>query len=252
MTPPGYKTANGATTACADGEYRAEWKVSSQATSCNSCGEGIQSDATDQITAYAVTPDATPSAVAVRSSAAACYIKAGQGMYYSAASATYKGVNCDTNNYGVANKTYGLAAFPCRDCPAGMQTSTSLPNSALYWSTDGATPVRQGFTSPMACVTKAGYGYNGRVANKCAAGSYNAAGNYGTCTQCAPGLSTPDDAASQVSASNCTVAKGYGFYDGAVQPCPVGELLFAPPAALCFAVCARMRTPTRLASKHRR
>ena len=97
-------------------------------------------------------------------------------MYYSSATGKYVAVNCSTNNYGVANTSYGLAAYPCRDCPSGMQTSTSLPNSAAFKSDNG-------FTSPMACVTKAGFGYNGRMATQCPAGSYNAAGNYGTCTK---------------------------------------------------------------------
>ena len=145
-------------------------------------------------------------------------IKAGQGMYFSPATSKYTAVNCETNNYGVANTTYGLAAYPCRDCPAGMQTSASLSASAAFKSANG-------FTSPMACVTKAGYGYNGRVATKCAAGSYNADGNYGTCTQCPVGYSTPDAAASQVAQSDCTIAVGYGFYNNAVIPCPVGESL---------------------------
>jgi hypothetical protein len=141
-------------------------------------------------------------------------------MYFSSASGTFKGVNCATNNYGAASATFGLAALPCRDCPAGMQTSVGLTSSALYWATDGAGS--QGFTSPMACVTKPGFGYNGRVANKCPAGSYNAEGNYGTCTKCPVGLSTPNTAADQVSLSNCTVAKGYGYANNVVQPCPVG------------------------------
>lgn len=97
-------------------------------------------------------------------------------MYFSAATGLFMAVNCSSNNYGVSNITYGLAAYPCRDCPAGMQTSTSLITSAAFKSDHG-------FTSPMACVTQMGYGYNGRVATKCPAGSYNDAGNYGTCTK---------------------------------------------------------------------
>lgn len=43
------------------------------------------------------------------------------------------------------------------------------------------------------------------------------------CLLCAVGLSTPNDAASQVSIDNCTLAPGYGFYDDTIQPCPLGE-----------------------------
>jgi len=70
-------------------------------------------------------------------------------------------------------------------------------------------------------VTRAGYGYDGRVANKCPVGSYNAAGNYNTCTKCDAGLSTPDDAEQQVSEANCALAVGYGFHDNTVVPCPM-------------------------------
>jgi len=144
-------------------------------------------------------------------------ILAGQGMYFSVATNAYRAVNCSSDNFGVANTTYGLAAYPCRDCPAGMQTSTSLPTSAAYY-------VSHGFTNPMACVTKPGYGYDGRVANKCPPGSYNAEGNYNTCTQCPTGLSTPDDAGSQVSEANCTLTVGYGFHGSTIMPCPMGKL----------------------------
>lgn len=148
-------------------------------------------------------------------------IKAGQGMYFSPATNTYTAVNCDSDSYGVTETTYGLAAHPCRSCPAGMQTSTSLPNSAACYASHGNGT--QGFTSPLACVTNAGYGYNGRAATKCPAGSYNAAGNYETCTQCPAGLSTPDDAAQQVSEANCVLGVGYGFHDNTTVACPVGE-----------------------------
>lgn len=153
-------------------------------------------------------------------------------MYFSAASNAYRGVNCDTNNYGVANTTYGLAAFPCRDCPSGMQTSTDLTNSNRYYVSDAG---KQGFTSPMACVTQAGYGYNGRLATKCPAGSYNAAGNYNTCTKCIAGLTTADNATLQVTSADCGVAPGFGSYDGAIVPCPVGE-------CVCVCVCVHSLT----------
>jgi hypothetical protein len=141
-------------------------------------------------------------------------------MYFSPASKQYSAVNCSNNSYGVANITYGLGAYPCRECPAGMQTSVSLPNSFAFYFSEGDVA---GFTNPMACVTKPGYGYNGRVATACPAGSYNDAGNYGTCTKCLAGFSTPANPEQQVSGANCAVAQGYGFHDGAIVPCPVGE-----------------------------
>ena len=148
-------------------------------------------------------------------------------MYFSAATGKYSAVDCDTNNYGLADKTYGLAAYPCRDCPSGMQTSVSLENSNNYHADNG-------FTNPKACVTKAGYGYNGRVANKCPVGSYNAAGNYGTCTQCPVGKTTVDNADNQVTVSDCGIAKGYGYYNGAIIPCPVGESRGSCQARPCW------------------
>jgi hypothetical protein len=137
-------------------------------------------------------------------------------MYFSPATTKYTAVNCESNNYGVANTTYGLAAYPCRTCPGGMQTMASLAPSSTYKSDNG-------FTSPLACVTKAGFGYNGRVASQCPVGAYNAEGNYGTCTQCPAGYSTSSTAAQQVAQADCKVAAGYGFYNNAVIPCPVGE-----------------------------
>lgn len=144
-------------------------------------------------------------------------ITPGQGMYFSAASNAYRAVNCDSNSYGVKDLTYGLAAFPCRDCPAGMETSTTAAPSSTFYTAGS------GFTSPMACVTKAGYGYNGRVATKCPAGSYNAGGNYATCTKCAAGLTTADDASLQTTSSDCKLGPGYGFHNNAIVPCPIGE-----------------------------
>lgn len=165
-------------------------------------------------------------------------------MYFSAATNTYRAVNCDTNSFGVADATYGLAASPCRDCPAGMQTSTSLASSVAYWVSDGNG--KQGFTSPMACVTLPGYGYNGRVASKCPAGSWNAGGNYAGCTSCPVGLSTADDASSQVSSSNCTVAVGFGFHNNVVMPCPVGECRSSRKTQQCCSLQTKVFCTLRL------
>lgn len=151
-------------------------------------------------------------------------IMPGQGMYLSSISNTFRAVNCDTDSYGVANITYGLSVLPCRACPGpGMQTSTLSPLSMQYWASDGISG-RQGFTHPLACVTKPGYGYQGRSANKCPVGSFNSGGSYDSCSPCPrPGLSTPDAASGQVSVDNCTLAPGYGFHDNAIVPCPIGE-----------------------------
>lgn len=148
-------------------------------------------------------------------------------MMYSRADNRFRAVNCDTNNYGVSAKTTGLAAFPCRSCPAGMQTfQTGYPaTSSQYFFThpNFGSDAIQGFDDPKACVTLAGYGYNGRVASKCTQGSYNAAGNYGTCTQCPAGLTTSRVDTEQVVVTDCKLAEGYGFYDNAYVACPIGE-----------------------------
>lgn len=149
-------------------------------------------------------------------------IKAGQGMVLSAVNSTsrFRALNCDNDSYGVSNTTYGLSSSPCRHCPSGMVTNISLPNSNAYWVVDGSA---QGFTSPMACVTQAGYGYNGRVASRCPVGTYNPAGSYGTCTPCPAGLTTLDNAADQAEAAHCILAVGYGFHHNAIVPCPIGR-----------------------------
>lgn len=65
------------------------------------------------------------------------------------------------------------------------------------------------------------------------------------CSRCDYGLTTRDDASSQVAASNCTLAPGFGFHDNAVVPCPIGELgvLEIPlrvdsSTVLCMCACA--------------
>lgn len=213
LTPPGYYTTGGATAKCGAGTYRAEWTTPSAASSCTTCGNGISTDEVDQITAYDIASQA-PSTVSVSGSAGACYIVAGQGLYYNAAAQSFRAVNCSSNNYGVANTTYGLSASPCRDCPANLVTSGDL--STTY--KNGAI----GFYSPLACVTQPGYGYNGRASYQCRAGSYNAGNNYAACQECGEGKTTADLAASQVSVSDCLIATGYGYHNSQIQPCPVG------------------------------
>jgi hypothetical protein len=73
VTPPGFYTTTD-TFACADGEYRADWKPAAAAGACTKCGDNIASAANDQITAYTIT-DATGASttkVDVRASAGSC------------------------------------------------------------------------------------------------------------------------------------------------------------------------------------
>lgn len=95
----------------------------------------------------------------------------------------YRGVNCASDNFGAANKTYGLAIFPCRDCPANMVTSKSL--TPEYWSNTTApdNTAQTGFTNSKACLTKPGYGYDGRGGTICPIGQYNPGGNVNNCQQ---------------------------------------------------------------------
>lgn len=55
VTPPGHFTSATGTYLCVNGTYRADWKPSSDAVSgsCLSCGEGVKTVATDQLSEYA-------------------------------------------------------------------------------------------------------------------------------------------------------------------------------------------------------
>jgi hypothetical protein len=46
--------------------------------------------------------------------ASAADIQPGQGLYFETLEGTYRARNCDSNAYGVANRTYGLTPAPCR------------------------------------------------------------------------------------------------------------------------------------------
>lgn len=109
----------------------------------------------------------------------------GQGMYYvaSGTSMVYKARNCGSgganlpNSYGVADKVYGLAQTPCKLCPAGTKADNDLADAntlAGYQAIRAA----NGFFNPLACVTKPGYGWDGRVASLCPKGWYNVGNNY--------------------------------------------------------------------------
>jgi hypothetical protein len=156
-------------------------------------------------------------------------------MYYNAASKTYWAANCNSNNYGVKATTYGLAANPCHDCPAGMHTSATLDLTKNYRNPTGIdTNGLVGFTDPLACVTNTAYGFDGRIASRCAAGSWNAGGNHLPCTQCGYGLSTllantavgsieATEAAKQDDAEDCKLDIGFGYYDSTIMQCPIGK-----------------------------
>jgi hypothetical protein len=72
VTPPGYKTTNGATLPCADGEYRSTWARPAIAAACDACGAGIGSEAQEELVQYALTPDATPRSILVRAQVESC------------------------------------------------------------------------------------------------------------------------------------------------------------------------------------
>lgn len=157
-------------------------------------------------------------------------IKPGQGML-KLPSGNFKAFWCDNKNYGVAGPTFGLQAFPCTACPYNMVTKkpTAFPyppsnEPPFYSDADNAVDGDGGFTDPKACVTEVGYGYNGRISYKCPRGWYNAGNNRDACTQCPYGRTTLDDAAEQASEEDCGIAPGFGFFDGAIVPCPIGEL----------------------------
>jgi hypothetical protein len=144
-------------------------------------------------------------------------------MFYSPDTKLFRAVNCQTNNYGVKEKTTGLAAYPCRACPAGMETDDQNIPSKSYLATNG-------FIDPKACVTKVGFGYNGRVATQCRPDSYNAAGNYGTCTQC------PTGAANSTLAASAWCSVTLTSLVGALAAMPLQLTADQPalPAAVCL------------------
>lgn len=92
-----------------------------------------------------------------------------------------------------------------------------------------------GFVSPYACVTKAGWGYNGRNSYKCDKGYYNNKDTYSECKPCKFGLTTAGLGLG-VKESDCGIAPGYGYgftayYNSSIVECPIGEFLTAVPCA---------------------
>jgi hypothetical protein len=41
-------------------------------------------------------------------------IQAGQGLFYSSLTQTFRARNCDNNEYGVPTRFYGITPYPCR------------------------------------------------------------------------------------------------------------------------------------------
>lgn len=115
---------------------------------------------------------------------------------------------------GVASVTYGLAANPCKPCPSGL-TITSSSATGLTDSTSG------GITDAAACVTQAGWGWDGRISTECPKGSWAVGGDLSPCTECGFGQTTANTGS--VSVAACALAEGYGAVSGVIQLCPIGE-----------------------------
>lgn len=115
---------------------------------------------------------------------------------------------------------------------------TNVNSSAYYYNDTANFASAFGYIDPLACVTQAGYGYNGRIAQPCDKGSYNPDGTRSTCTSCGYGYTTdavggttaadPSDLSGIIgdSAEDCGVAAGFGFYNMSgtptLVPCPRG------------------------------
>uniref|UniRef100_A0A383VXC6 Tyrosine-protein kinase ephrin type A/B receptor-like domain-containing protein n=1 Tax=Tetradesmus obliquus TaxID=3088 RepID=A0A383VXC6_TETOB len=240
MVPPGFELDADTVKACTGNKYRSQWisLASAVANKCVSCGTDVQAEEIEPITLYSLNlagdanTDYTVLNTLVRASSKSCFIVKGQGMYYISDPTTkkmvYKAKDCGAgatgfvpDSYGVADKVYGLAQTPCKLCPAGTKVDTTQSPSNTYMVTS---PSNAGFFNPLACVTKAGYGWDGRAATLCAKGWYNAGNNYKACTQCAYGLTTPvpDVNTVHIADTDCKVAPGFGEYDDKLQLCPIG------------------------------
>lgn len=250
MLPPGYSfTFSGkAVAACADGYFREAWTAATALTGnvpCSACasttallGIGMKSAAVDELTTYA-DADGAAGVVNVRGSPDACALQKGYGLYITGtgSSPTYRVQACNSNNYGVAEETFGLAAAPCRSCPTNMVTTTSAP-SVDYRVGGAAQSGTAGlpFFDPLACVTQPGFGYEGGASVRCKVGSYNAGNNMNACTECDAGLTTA--AAGATASTDCGIAPGYGFRDGSVQMCALDTYNAAVQTTLTTACTA--------------
>lgn len=78
------------------------------------------------------------------------------------------------------------------------------------------------YTNPPSAVNQAGYGYNGRISQKCDQGTYNSADTYGICEKCPYGMTTLEPGAG-VTINDCGIAAGFGNVGGVIKPCPIGK-----------------------------
>lgn len=232
LVPPGYELVDpqGDIAPCSpgshspfgliSGSYRAGWVF--DPVTCTSCGSGgILSEPVDAVQRFRL-DGSSADPVRVAASAGSCYIPRGWGIY-STPQGGFRAQPCGqySNNYGVAGKSNGLTVNPCRDCPSGMVTNFDWTNSGAHYDIETG-----GFYNPKACVTKAGFGYNGRVATKCQQGYFNAEDSYDQCTKCPFGKTTKAspaaDGSDQATIDDCWIAPGYGDVNGVVKVCPVG------------------------------
>jgi hypothetical protein len=106
-----------------------------------------------------------------------------------------------------------------------VNNATTFPNSTQYYYGANSALGAEGFISALACVTKAGFGYNGRIAQECDQGTYNAADTRSTCTPCSYGFTT-NGVGVGITEADCGPAAGFGYYNVSgtpnLVPCPIG------------------------------
>jgi hypothetical protein len=130
----------------------------------------------------------------------------------------------------VANLLRPLSAVAHHDIidvasPVQLGSAVCFVLLVLYRYTQNADNTG-GFVSPYACVTQAGYGYDGRVSQKCDKGYYNDKDNYAKCKPCGYALTTQGLGAAK--ATECGIEPGYGFgtthyFNRTLIKCPVGK-----------------------------
>jgi hypothetical protein len=123
-----------------------------------------------------------------------------------------------------------------KPCPASQKKTlgmgiagkiAQIPVSQLTEGDDSHMPLAVAMAATAAvcagcCLAAAGY--DGRISYKCPKGSYSPGNNRTACIQCVPGKTTADNATLQVQESDCGLASGFGFHDGAIVVCPIGQL----------------------------
>lgn len=90
---------------------------------------------------------------------AAAGLKPGYGMYQTPSG--FRALACAVNSYGSADFAYGVGVSPCRQCPTNMVTGPLASANPSVKNNDG-----DGFTSALACQTRPGYGWDGRVSTE--------------------------------------------------------------------------------------